>query len=404
MSSRTKRLLKRFYAALVVARYLRKSAWRVQDWFAGRLRSEPDWNVVLIVRVDQIGDFVIWLNSAERLKSYFSPKRVVLVANRTVSELAERCGCFDQVISVDVPRFGFDRRYRFCILRQVRELRASIAIQPTYSRVFTIGDALIRASGAPQRIGSAGDLTNISAAQRAISDQWYTRLIPASPGAMTEIERHSEFLLGLGLANVRPTVSYIRTVAALPQSIRANTDYFVVFPGASATKRMWSADNYGAVARTIVTRYRWQLVVCGSAAERALGRQVIERSKVSGADSLCGMTSLPELVEVIRGAKLLIGNETSAVHIAAAVGTPSVCLLGGGHFGRFVPYPPIFPGTKPTAVFEQMPCYGCNWNCLYTLPEGSAVPCIAVIHVQSVLGAVQQAVLEFEDGHSVVVD
>ena len=41
--------------------------------------------------------------------------------------------------------------------------------------------------------------------------------------------------------------------------------------------------------------------------------------------SLIGQAS-PELVEVIRGAKCLVGNDTGAVHIASSVKTPSLCI------------------------------------------------------------------------------
>ncbi len=43
---------------------------------------------------------------------------------------------------------------------------------------------------------------------------------------------------------------------------------------------------------------------------------------------------------MISETELLISNDTSAIHIAAAVGTPFICISNGSHFGRFHPYPP----------------------------------------------------------------
>ena len=105
-----------------------------------------------------------------------------------------------------------------------------------------------------------------------------------------------------------------------------------------------------------------------------------------------GKTSLQELVAVIAGAHLLIGNETSAVHIAAAVGTPSVCITGGGHFGRFVPYVMVYGGTKPVprVIVEKMDCFICNWHCIYGAKEGNPFPCIERIAVESVFKAVKE--------------
>jgi len=47
-------------------------------------------------------------------------------------------------------------------------------------------------------------------------------------------------------------------------------------------------------------------------------------------------------------------------HVACAVGTPSIVLLGGGHFGRFFPYSPL-----TSAVCLPLQCYQCLWRCPY---------------------------------------
>jgi hypothetical protein len=59
--------------------------------------------------------------------------------------------------------------------------------------------------------------------------------------------------------------------------------------------------------------------------------------------------------------------------------------VGGGHFGRFVPYPDL-PGQTNNLkeVFHKMPCYGCNWKCIYPINEGEPAPCIANISVDAV--------------------
>jgi ADP-heptose:LPS heptosyltransferase len=42
---------------------------------------------------------------------------------------------------------------------------------------------------------------------------------------------------------------------------------------------------------------------------------------------------------VLSSAQLLISNDTSAAHIAAAVKTPFICISNGNHILRFHPYP-----------------------------------------------------------------
>ena len=102
--------------------------------------------------------------------------------------------------------------------------------------------------------------------------------------------------------------------------------------------------------------------------------------------NLAGKTSLQELISIIAGAHLLVGNETGAVHIAAAVSTSAICILGGGHFGRFLPYNLERPSDKPlpVAVFHKMDCFECNWECKYDVVDGNAVACISNIPIKTV--------------------
>ena len=59
----------------------------------------------------------------------------------------------------------------------------------------------------------------------------------------------------------------------------------------------------------------------------------------NNAIDLTGKTSLTELVYIISRAKLLVSNDTSAVHIAASTSTPTICVSNGNTFGRFTSYP-----------------------------------------------------------------
>ena len=105
---------------------------------------------------------------------------------------------------------------------------------------------------------------------------------------------------------------------------------------------------------------------------------------------MSGQTTLWELAGLLRQSRLTISNDTGAVHIASAVGTPTVCILGGGHFGRFVPYPELAGQTNYLkVVFHKMPCYGCNWECVYHIKEGEPAPCISNISVDAVWNEVK---------------
>ena len=75
---------------------------------------------------------------------------------------------------------------------------------------------------------------------------------------------------------------------------------------------------------------------------------------------LAGKTTLRQTASLLRKCRLYVGAESASAHISCAVGTPNVVVLGGGHFGRFLPYSPL-----TSAVCLPLECYGCNWACRY---------------------------------------
>jgi ADP-heptose:LPS heptosyltransferase len=341
---------------------------------------------LLLVRLDQVGDFILWLDAARQLRAHHPDRRIILVANQQVHDLAVALPYFDQVIPVDVPRFTRDIRYRCRILLRVRALGPGVALQPTYSRVYHVGDSIVRASGAAVRIGSAGDGSNATPAQRRRADRWFTRRIPAAAGMMHEIARNQEFLDGFG---VPPAPPRLIRLPADPRAASRRPDgaYVVVAPGTSMALRRWPPDRFAAVAATLAAEFGVRIILVGDATERHITAAVRTAAGLDARDDRTGATSLPDLVELIRGASLVVANDSAAVHIAAAVGTRSLCILGGGHFGRFHPYPAGACDVAPVALYEPMRCYGCNWVCTEPHHVGSATPCVTAVGVEAVLAA-----------------
>jgi ADP-heptose:LPS heptosyltransferase len=346
---------------------------------------------VLLVKLDAIGDFIVWLGCSPQLRRRFVRERLILVCNQAVAHLAAASGHFDAVILLQPERFKTHWPYRLRMLRQIRREGCRTAIQPTYSRRFLLGESIIRCSGARKRIGSLGDNSNMSALEKRLADRWYTQLLPANPAPLSELERHQEFLHHLGVPS--PSIELASLPSApWPEGVaKPSHSYLVLFPGAGAALRRWPPDRFAALAIALYHSHGLQPVICGSAADTPLGDAIAAHLANLAVINLCGATSLLELIGVIGDAQLLVANETSASHIAAATGTPSVCLLGGGHFGRFMPYPAAAPQPHPVAVYQSMPCFHCNWQCIHPLEPEAPAPCLDAITVEMALQAAQQA-------------
>lgn len=352
---------------------------------------------ILIVKLDAIGDFLLWLDAAREFRTLFPAEKhkIVLLGNRLWVPLAERLPYFDAVWSLDRNRFLFDLLYRLRLLRKVRAAGFRIVVHPSYSREFLQGDSIVRFSGARERIGSEGDCSNIPPYLKRVSDRWYSRLVPATKVPLMEFERNAEFLRGLGLPDFRASVPAwpVTPGPCSPLGDLAGADYYVLFPGAKVALRQWPLGHFAEVARRLHDHTGWTGVICGDPGERELAERLRDLSGVP-MENLAGRTLLPELVAAIAGARLLVGNETSGVHIAASVSIPSVCILGGGHYGRFLPYRVEVSSSRPfpLVVAHWMDCYHCNWVCIYDPQEGEPAPCVRNISIDSVWDAVRTIV------------
>lgn len=346
--------------------------------------SKEEHQSLMLVRLDVIGDFILWLDSAKAYRVIYPNKRIVLYANASWAELAKQFNYWDEVVSIDMVRLRADELYRIKTFFKIRRRGFSVAVQPTYSREY-MGDMLTRASSAIIRVGYDCDLCNILPEEKKIADHWYTVMIQSSSTPVMELIRNAEFVRQLGDASFISGAPEIAPLLDLPENLKFDLPYIVIFPGASWEPKMWPAKKFAELINKLKTEHSIEILLCGGGAEYDLCQKIIDESNIA-AHNLAGLTKLQELVEIIRNANLVVANDTSAIHIAAATKTYAVCLLGGGHFGRFLPYQFELKrdDKQPKYLIHRMDCYGCNWNCIHTQSLIETVPCIGNISVEQV--------------------
>ena len=352
---------------------------------------------VLLIRQDKIGDFIIWLDTAKEYRNLYPLEEynIVLLANSLWSDLAEKLPYWDQVIPVNATSLKTISKYRWNLLRSVLKLNADVAIQPTFSREFYHGDSLARASGAFLNIGSAGDMSNRNKLKKWLANRWHTELIPASQEPISELERNAEFFSAIRVTIHTQNYPVLDIKKACTPLYQEKQPFFVLVPTASLNLKMWSTDNFAELAEKIFQKTSWQGIICGTEEEFIIGDRIRHQCSAP-LKNMSGQTSLPELSQLLSQSQLIISNDTGTAHISSAVGTPTVCILGGGHFGRFAPYPDL-PGQTNyfNTVYHKMACYGCNWECVYHLKKNEPAPCVSNISVDAVW---QEVEIIIEDG------
>jgi ADP-heptose:LPS heptosyltransferase len=348
---------------------------------------------IAVTRVDNIGDFILWLDGARAIRNRYprTDYHVTLIASTKWSRFAESSALFDEVIAVDMDRFFSDPRYRRATCREVARRRFETTINPTYSRSMWGDDFLVKATGASMSIGHAGDRSNASDYGQWITNRWYGELVSGAGGATHELEKNWLFAKRF---DPRAVLRYPKLEPGMirrPRWLPDDNRYFVLFPGAAWPIKLWPVERFGEIAARVHAKTGWAGIVCGGASDSSTAQQLIACAKDIPIKDACAQTTLPELAGVIADAKLMVTNDTSAAHLAAALCTPAVAILGGGHFGRFLPYPTECEPANGTlrVAYHAMPCYQCNWRCVHARRPNDPGPCIAWVTVDDVWAIVE---------------
>lgn len=93
--------------------------------------------------------------------------------------------------------------------------------------------------------------------------------------------------------------------------------------------KRWSVHHWRDLLRHLLYRYpQHKVVLLGSAKDVTITRDVIHGFDLSRVENLAGQTDLVKLMQHLRTCQLVIGNDTGALHLANALGVPSVGLYG----------------------------------------------------------------------------
>ena len=132
-------------------------------------------------------------------------------------------------------------------------------------------------------------------------------------------------------------------------SKKVNTEnYVVLVPGAAQPEKRWPVERFAQLADKIADKFGMSVVATSSESERA-SVDVLLASAKAYVVNLAGRTTIRELISLLKGASLIISNDTGPGHIAAALGVPVVMIFGPTNPARVCPY------KKPDCVVAIEP-------------------------------------------------
>ena len=295
-----------------------------------------------LIRLDAIGDYILFRNFIEILKKSEKYKNysITLIGNSAWKNLTTEFDnkFIDNFIWIDRNRFSKDLIYRYNKLKEITSNGYEVVISPVFSRTFFFDDNIVKLINSKEKIGSYSNSSNIEKWQKNISDKYYTKLIQTKKELMFEFYRNKFFfecLLGTKLDITKPNISVTK------KNVKFNLfkKYAILFIGASDKYRKWSIEKFAKIGNYLFNEYGYDIVVCGSPKESKEAKE-LENQLDGNILNLVGKTSLVELLIIISKGDLILSNETSAPHIAVALNLKNIFVIyNGKHFGRFTPYP-----------------------------------------------------------------
>ena len=318
----------------------------------------PDAKRIAVVRANAIGDFVFTLPALESLRRAYPSAEITLVGRRHhVELLAGRPSPVDRVevappyggVTADegAPQAGPEIDGFFA---RMRARRFDLALQlhgggansnPFVQRFGARVSAGLRARGAPPL------------------DRWvrYTY-------SHHEVLRYLDVVALVGAAERPPSLQPRLTVTPAD---RREADRVLPAPaapmavlnaGATDRRRRWPVPRFGLVGRELRAR-GFDVVVSGDAGDTELAAEVVAEIG-PGARSIAGSVTLGGLLGVLERAAVVVSNDTGPLHLAGAVGAPSV---GVYWCANALNYGPIATHRNRPVISWQARCPACDADC-----------------------------------------
>ena len=339
---------------------------------------------LLVIRMDGIGDMVLFRNSLDHYAETFgvSKDKIFIIGCKSWESITDHIFEGYRLMAIDEHKYASKVLYRIWINGRVRRLNVAITVVDAYFRRALMADSLAYVAAAPNTIMTLPYINGDTRAEYS----WYlgqvSEVIDTGPYPRHEIERHAAFTAyfsGEAPAPAPPKLNW----RDHPPKVATDKPYVVLNPGSNEYGRRWPLEKYIELACWLVGKGR-RVVFAGKAEEKATSGLIAEAADGESIIDLTGATDVPELFDLMMHAALVVSNDTGPAHVAIGLGAPTVVVVGGGHFGCFVPYPETAAPETARFVHHYMECYHCFWRCHKREDPKASFPCIAAVTMKQV--------------------
>lgn len=351
-----------------------------------------------------VGDLILSLTLLDRIHDHWPAAEIDFAVGASMAPLVDAIPYIRHTFALPRAQFGppwmtayFEIRNQTRMFkREIAGAKYDLAIAPRWDSADSFFSAyLAYLTGAPLRCGYSG--TSDGGAPQV------DRLLTIVAKGGTNEHESLRYMRLLGRCGLEPqnavgeqesqrTIRALTTIARMRKprgelaTVPVGESYVVFSPGATNGRRMWPAQRFAEVGRALYQEFGLTTIVIGSPADALLCQQLAS-SIGKTALSMAGRTDPLQMLDLIAGAKLFLGNDSGPAHIAGGLGIqtlvispfPASCTVD--HFNspkRFRPAGPLVHVLQP-----QAPLAPCFPMCQQDLPH-----CILQMSTETVFAAI----------------
>ena len=328
---------------------------------ASRFTSRPPVHGkgrILILQPDHLGDILLSEPAVRFLRARRPEAELIAVVGPWAAEICRMAWPVDQIVEVVFPGFtrspdrpGKTAPYRL-LQEQVHRLRNFEADDAIILRDDAWWAAWLAHGSVGGRIVTSDDPRLAPFAEDCAATSHH---IHRTRIAMAIIQSY----LGGDLAadasadwDMSPRLQAAGRVShqsgGSARGARSASRRIVFHPGSGAIVKTWPVRYWRMVAKRLDG---WEIMLTGTASEREMCEAIA--SGLAHVSNMAGETSLHDLADLLHNSRLAVGTDNGPIHLAGALGTPTVRLFGPSNPERYGPYPGAPDQTVVTA----------NWSC-----------------------------------------
>ncbi|MFN6962649.1 MAG: lipopolysaccharide heptosyltransferase I [Pyrinomonadaceae bacterium] len=312
---------------------------------------------ILIVKLGSIGDVVHTLPSLAAIRAAVPAAQISWAVEPRSAEILRGSPMIDRLVEVDTRRLRRARLDSAAVeLRsQVRELRSTrydIAID--FQGLIKSG-AICKLSGAVRRWGfdrlglrepaSRVFLTDTAATRPGVSVICKNLALAGAAVGFDPSAAELAFPISTGEAH---------RAEAAAIAARTGPRFALLNPAGGWATKLWPAENYAALARSLSSELSLPSVVVTGPGEEPLAARV--REMAGNANVTFASPSLKGFYELARLASVYVGGDTGPTHLAVAAGAPVVGLFGPTEWWRN-------GSPRPDDICVERTDIGCRVDC-----------------------------------------